>query len=148
MKSETFKAFVISVGGALTAALGVLFIPILLLVTCNVIDYISALIACRMQGKKWDSSVGIKGITKKILMWFLVMVGVIFDQLLVYAIKILGKESPFNFLVACVVALWLICNELISILENIKTSGVKLPPFLEPLIKTTQEQLEDKIKEK
>lgn len=76
-------------------------------------------------------------------MWLLVCVGVVFDELLLYASKTIGFKLPFQFFVACVVAMWLICNEMISILENIKTCGVSLPPFLEPLIKTTQEKVEE-----
>lgn len=34
---------------------------------------------------------------------------------------------PFTFLVACIVAIWIICNEIISILENIKDMGVTIP---------------------
>lgn len=129
---------------ALSSAFKMLVIPVLLLVSCNVIDYATALIACKMQGKKWDSNTGIKGIVKKVLMWLLVCVGVIFDQVLVYASTVIGLQLPFNFLIGCVVTIWLICNELISILENIKTCGVALPPFLEPLIKTTKEKVEKK----
>lgn len=146
--SQHIKAFIISIGSFTSAALGTLYIPVLLLVSANVIDYITALIACKMQGKPWDSNVGIKGICKKVLMWLLVVVGAIFDELLAYASNTVGVKLPFTFLVAAVVAVWLICNELISILENIKECGVKLPPFLEPLIKTTQEQIEDKAENK
>ena len=87
-----------------------------------------------------------KGIFKKVLMWLLVMVGAIFDMLIMYASEIVGIEAPFAFLIESVVAIWLICNELISILENIKDCGVKLPPFLEPIIKATQEKVEEKAK--
>ncbi len=146
MENNHLKIIIISIGSALSGILGALYIPILLLVASNVIDYITALIAVKMQGKKWDSEIGIKGICKKVLMWLLVVVGAIFDELLIYVVKVIGKELPFSFLVAAVVAIWLICNELISILENIKSCGVKLPPFLEPMIKTTQEQLEEKVK--
>ena len=124
----------------------ILIIPALLLVLSNVIDYVTALIAVKMQGKQWDSSVGVKGIFKKVLMWLLVVVGVIFDELIVYASEAVGIKSPFAFLVSSVVAIWLVCNELISILENIKTCGIALPPFLEPLIKATKEDVEDKVK--
>lgn len=123
-------------------------VPAFLLVLCNLIDYITALISVKMQGKKWDSNTGIKGIFKKVLMWLLVCVGIIFDALLQYACEIVDVKPPFTFLVASITAIWLICNELISILENIKTCNVKLPPFLEPLIKTTQEQVEEKAKVK
>lgn len=121
-------------------------IPAILLVLSNVIDYVTALISLKIRGLPWDSSVGIKGIFKKVLMWLLVMVGAIFDMLIMYASEVVGIEAPFAFLIASVVAIWLICNELISILENIKDCGVKLPPFLEPIIKATQEKVEEKAK--
>lgn len=121
-------------------------IPAILLVFSNVIDYVTALISLKIRGLPWDSSVGIKGIFKKVLMWLLVMVGAIFDMLIMYASEVVGIEAPFAFLIASVVAIWLICNELISILENIKDCGVKLPPFLEPIIKATQEKVEEKAK--
>lgn len=47
-------------------------------------------------------------------------------------------------LVACVVAIWLICNEIISILENINDIGVALPPFLQPIVKNLKSQVEQK----
>ena len=37
-------------------------------------------------------------------------------------------------------------NELISILENLKDSGVKIPPFLMPLMKYINRKVEDKAK--
>lgn len=45
---------------------------------------------------------------------------------------------------ACVVAIWLICNEIISILENINDIGVTLPPFLQPIVKNLKSQVEQK----
>lgn len=147
MKMSWKEIIAISGIGALSSAYKMLVIPVLLLVSCNVIDYITALTACKMQGKKWDSNTGIKGIVKKVLMWLLVIVGVMFDELLLYASHAIGISLPFNFFIGCVVACWLICNEMISILENIKTCGVSLPPFLEPLIKTTQEKIEQKTED-
>jgi phage-related holin len=46
--------------------------------------------------------------------------------------------------VACFVALWLICNEIISILENIADIGVDLPPFLLKIVKNLKSQVESK----
>lgn len=57
----------------------------------------------------------------------------------------MGHTFPFTFLVACVVAIWIICNEIISILENIKDMGVAVPGFLEPLARNIKSQVEDKI---
>lgn len=50
-----------------------------------------------------------------------------------------------TFLVACIVAIWIICNEIISILENIKDMGVIIPAFLIPLVTHVKSQVEDKV---
>lgn len=143
---EKVKAAFIAIWGAVLGFLGVLAVPVFLLVGCNLIDYITAFIACKVNGQEFTSLKSLRGIAKKILMWLLVVVGAIVDRLLIYAAEVAQIRPPFKFLVACVVAIWLVCNELISILENIKAAGVKLPPFLEPLIKNIKKQTEDKTK--
>lgn len=141
---EKIKALIVMVWGALMSALGILAIPVLLLVSCNVIDYATGLLAAKYREQNINSYKGIKGITKKVCMWLLVVVGVILDTLLQYAGETVGITIPFTFLIACVVAIWLVCNELISILENISDIGVVLPPFLQPIIKSLKQQVEDK----
>lgn len=126
------------------SALGILAIPVMLLITCNVIDYITGLIASKFRNQEIDSYKGIRGIAKKICMWLLVGVGVIVDQLLSYSADVAGITLPFTFLVACIVAVWLVCNEIISILENINDIGVTLPPFLQPIVKNLKKQVENK----
>lgn len=78
-------------------------------------------------------------------MWLLVVVGAIVDELTKYATQTVGITVPFTFLIACVVAVWLICNELISILENIKDIGVNIPTFLLPLVKNIKSQTESAV---
>lgn len=78
-------------------------------------------------------------------MWLLVVVGAIVDELTKYATQTVGITVPFTFLIACVVAVWLICNELISILENIKDIGVNIPKFLLPLVKNIKSQTESVV---
>ena len=138
------KGTMVMVWSALMSALGILAIPVLLLVSCNVIDYMSGLVASKYRAQSLDSYKGIKGIAKKISMWLLVVVGAIMDKLLIYASETIGIVMPFTYLVACIVAIWLVCNELISILENISDIGVALPPFLQPIIKNLKSQVEDK----
>lgn len=141
---DRIKAIVVAIGSLLMSALGVLAVPVLLLVTCNFIDYITGLIASKFRNQEIDSYKGIRGIAKKICMWLLVGVGVIVDQLLSYSADVAGITLPFTFLVACVVAIWLICNEIISILENINDIGVTLPPFLHPIVSNLKSQVEKK----
>lgn len=141
---DKIKSIIVALWGLIMSALGILAIPVLLLVTCNVIDYITGLIASKYRNQELNSYRGIKGITKKICMWLLVGVGVIIDQLLSYSSSVAGITLPFSFLIACIVAIWLVCNELISILENINDIGVTLPPFLQPIIKNLKNQVENK----
>lgn len=56
-----------------------------------------------------------------------------------------GFPVELTFLVACIVAIWIICNEIISILENIKDMGVTIPTFLIPLVTHVKSQVEDKV---
>lgn len=141
---DKIKVFFITMWSAILSVLGILAIPVLLLVSCNVIDYITGIMAAKYREQNVDSYKGIRGIAKKICMWLLVVVGAIVDQLLKYASATVGITIPFTFLVACVVAVWLICNELISILENISDIGVNLPPFLDGIIKNLKHQVETK----
>jgi len=141
-----FKAVFTTIFSAITSWLGILAIPVLIMVACNVIDYITGLVASRYRDEPINSYKSFRGIAKKICMWLLVIVGALVDQLILYAGNTVGINLPFTFLIACVVAIWIICNELISILENIKDIGVKLPPFLQPLVKNIQKQVEDKAK--
>ena len=130
--------------GMLSSLLGTLYVPVLLMVAANIIDYISGLAAAPYRKEGGISSYkSIRGITKKIAMWLLVVVGAIVDQLISYTTAQFGWRFPVSFLVACLVAVWIICNELISILENIQDIGVALPRWLLPLIKHIKSQTED-----
>ena len=141
---ERAKTIIVAIWSIIMSALGILAIPVMLLITCNIIDYAKGLIASKFRNQEIDSYKGIKGIAKKICMWLLVGVGVIVDQLLSYSADVVGITLQFTFLVACIVAIWLVCNEIISILENINDIGVTLPPFLKPIVSNLKSQVEKK----
>lgn len=148
MRTNQIKALFTAVTSVLSSLLGVLYIPVLLMVACNVIDYITGLMAAPSRADGGISSYkSMRGILKKVTMWLLVVVGAIIDQLLKYASATLGLMLPFTFLIACVVAIWIICNELISILENIIDIGVSIPAFLMPLVKNIKSQTESLVGE-
>lgn len=144
-KLNEVKVLIVAGFGALTSFLGVLAIPVYILVSANIIDYFTALFATEKRGQNISSSIGIKGIVKKVCMWLLIIVGVLLDKLLIY----LGISLPLTFPIACIVALWLCANEIISILENISDIlGDDMPSFLMPLVKNIRSQVEDKINSK
>lgn len=131
--------------GVVSSILGVLFVPVMLLVLCNIIDYITGLLATPGREEKIRSYKSIRGIIKKVAMWLLVIVGAVMDQLIKYSIETVGLSVPFTFLIACVVTIWLICNELISILENISDIGLTLPGFLQNIVYYIKDQSELKM---
>lgn len=145
-QANQVKAVFTMVFAFVSAIFGVLAIPVMLLVGCNVLDYITGLMASKYRAQDINSYKSIRGIFKKVSMWLLVMVGAIIDEMLLYTSTSIGWKSPVTFLIACVVALWLICNEIISILENIQDMGVKIPTFLQPLIKHIRSQVEEQVK--
>lgn len=114
---------------ALFAWLGEIAVPFALLVLLQIIDYATGLFAARYRSESISSYRSIRGIAKKICMWLLIAVGGIMDWLLAYAGGALGL-SPLPAAAATLVCVWLMCSEAISVLENMKDIGVKLPGFL------------------
>ena len=143
-KMNYAKMFVTAAASLLSSILGILYVPVLLMVACNVIDYITGLLAA---GSRQDGGISsyrsMRGIIKKVTMWILVVVGAIVDQLLLYACEVMGYQIHLTFLVACVVAIWIICNELISILENMVDIGIDLPKFLIPLVSNLKNSIDN-----
>lgn len=141
---DKLKALVITIISALMSLLGVLAVPVFLLVGCNLIDYVTGIVAAQYREEEVNSYKGIKGIIKKVCMWLLIVVGAIVDTLLNYATSYIGSGFKLPFIVATVVAVWLIVNEIISILENMVDIGVDMPPFLMPLVKHIKKKVEEK----
>lgn len=138
------KAIFVAIASGFMSLLGILAVPVLIMVGCNVIDYATGLIAAKYRNQELDSYKGFRGIAKKVCMWLLVVVGAIVDWLLQYASSTIGITLPFTFLIACIVAIWIICNELLSILENISDIGTPLPAFLKNVVKYIKKQTEGK----
>ena len=128
----------------LSSWLGVLALPLGLLVVSNVIDYTTGLIAAPRRGEQRSSDRGFMGIAKKVCSWLLVAVGCMVDAILSYVIDNFGWDVPFTFVVATLVCLWLLANEMLSIIENISDIGVNVPPFLRPVIEWVKKKAEDK----
>ena len=97
-KANLLKKIVGAISSVLSSMLGILYIPVLLLVTCNVVDYTTGLIAAKYRDDGTISSYkSFRGIFKKISMWMLVVVGVVVDQLLKYTTDTIGLKFPFQF---------------------------------------------------
>ena len=139
---KTAKAICVAVFGLLSSWLGVLAIPVYVLVGCNVMDYLTGLAAAHRRGQKVSSYIGVLGIAKKVCMWLLIAVGAVVDWLLLYAGDQLGVDIHLPMLVASLTAVWLIMNEVISILENIGDTGIPLPGFLTKIVQGLKSKIE------
>ncbi|MCR5597088.1 MAG: phage holin family protein [Lachnospiraceae bacterium] len=150
-EGKGIQATVVLIFTTLTAWLGHLAIPMYVLVACNVVDYLTGLMAAPHRGEHPNSYKGFNGIAKKVCMWILVGVGAMIDILITYAAEQVSPGFMEPFIVAIVVALWLAFNEMISILENIRDIGVVLPPFMLKLItklkKTTENIVEKEVRD-
>jgi len=105
------------IGGMITAALGGWDKMLQVLVLFVILDYIVGLIAAWHE-KKLDSTVGFKGITRKILLFVPIAVAYALDQMLGH--EILRSLAIFFYL----------ANEGLSILENLSRVGVPFPDGL------------------
>lgn len=129
---------------ALMSWLGILTVPVFLLIGSNLIDYATGLAAAARRREQISSYRSIWGIAKKVCQWLLVIVGAMVDALIKHAVASAGMNINVPFVVATVVAVWLVVNEIISILENMIDIGVAMPPFLLPLVRYIREQTEAK----
>ena len=143
-KMDKVKLTVIAAVSALMGWLGILAVPVFLLLGCNLVDYGTGLVAAARRQEQISSYRSVWGIAKKVCQWLLVLVGAWIDVLLNYAVECAGVEITIPFVVATVVAVWLVVNEIISILENMLDIGVEMPPFLIPLVKYIKKQTEEK----
>lgn len=141
---ENVKKWFIGIGTLLSSWLGILYVPMLVLILCNIIDYGTGLCAAKYRDETIKSYKSIRGIAKKVCMWLLVAVGAMLDWLLNYAAETVGIMIGLNFVVASIVAVWLIANEIISILENVRDIGAPLPPFLMKIASNIKTQAEKK----
>lgn len=138
------KVGIVTFFAVITSWLGTLAIPVYILVACNVIDYITGIKAACVQKEQVSSYKSIQGITKKVFMYLLIVVGVFVDYMLQYMFNSLNIPISLPFVVGCIVACWLVLNEMLSILENLNDIGVPMPPFLMPLVERIRGVVEKK----
>lgn len=141
------KVIATAVLATITSMLGVLSVPVFLLIIFNIIDYITGIAAAKNRGMKISSYVGFHGIVKKVSMYLLIIVAAGIDELIIHVGLNVGLKSPFHFAIACIVSIWLVLNEALSITENMVDIGVPMPPFLIPLIKNLKTKVEEAAEE-
>ncbi len=120
--------------GVASSYLVQLIVPLIVLVIAMLADYGTGM------AKAWNagtlcSRTGIRGILKKVGYLVIVAVAMGADYLLRYGLSQVGVHINIEFLIAAIVIVWLIINELISILENVAAIGAPVPEVLLKLIR-------------
>ena len=128
---------------AFTAYIGALIVPIIVLLVMMLIDYASGMAAAWTEGGL-SSKVGARGILKKVGYMALIAVAMGIDYLICTGVANAGVDIPCGMWLGLMVAVWLIINEMISILENLARIGVPVPGFLTRIIKRLKVSVEDK----
>lgn len=145
MKETTLKVILTAAFTSLTIYFGELVIPLIILFVVIISDYISGMVSAGINGEL-SSRVGFIGIVKKVCYFLAVGVGIIIDWVMKSALLKADIEvSDKVFVIGLLVIIWLIINELISILENLTEIGVPLPSFLTNIIQKLKQAVENKV---
>ena len=135
MNSEKGIQMVISAAlAAFASYLGALAVPIIVLMVMMIIDYLSGMSAAWSEGTL-SSKVGAKGIIKKVGYMALIVVAMGVDYLICSGISAASLDIGYNMWFGLLVAVWLIINEMISILENLDRLDVPIPGFLRAIVR-------------
>lgn len=118
-----YKLIISSIGGVLGVFLGGMDGLVYALLAFSVIDYVTG-IMCAIDKKELSSSVGFKGIARKIIIFSLVGVANILDVYILGHVGVLRAAVIFFYL----------SNEGISILENTSKLGLPVPEKLQNIL--------------
>ena len=105
----------------------------MLLMFVMVVDYSTGMIKARYLGEI-ESRKGMWGVIKKAMYAVVVAVAMVSDWVIINMAERVGINIPLTTFFGLLVAIWLILNECISILENLIKLEVPFPPFLRSLV--------------
>ena len=143
MQNKEFQMFISAALAAFAVYMGALAVPIIVLMIMMIIDYLSGMSVAWSEGTL-SSRVGAKGIVKKVGYMALIVVAMGVDYLIYSGIAAANITVNYNMWFGLLVAVWLIINEMISILENLSKLGVPIPDFLTKIIKRLKNSAERK----
>ena len=142
MQNKELQVFVSAAFAGLLYYLGIVAVPIIMLIGAMIIDYATGMMAA-WTNSELSSKRGVKGIVKKVGYLALVVAAMILDWLIYQGLQQINLDLHYSVFFAVLVTVWLIINELISVLENLSRIGVPIPNFMKKLIdrlKTTVEK--------
>lgn len=143
MRDNVLKGlFTVTIAG-LGAYFRVLLVPITMLLIVMILDYLTGL-AVAWSTCEINSRRGILGILKKLGYMIVVAAGMVVDWLLYQGLTQININIDVSFCFGLIVTIWLIINELISILENSSKLGLPMPSFLKKIVCKLKVNVEEK----
>lgn len=143
MEHKGLQAVLTAAVTAFAVYFNALAVPLIVLLLMMIIDYISGMSAAWREGTL-NSKKGVDGIIKKVGYMALVAVAMGVDYLIFSGFAAVNVSVGFEMLFGILVAVWLIINEMISILENLSRLGVPIPQFLTKVVKRLRISAEGK----
>jgi len=134
------KLLVTTLGAWLAFKLGALYPVFMLLLVVMALDFLTAWMRECITEEKLQSWKCGKGILKKMLYIIGVIAGLVLDFLIGYVFPGIDISPPLSF--GMLVAVWLILNDLVSILENLGQAGVKMPKYVMKVISKLQKYVD------
>lgn len=142
-KENIFQSIITLIVAGVSAYFQIIAIPLIVLTSVMLIDYITGMVAAYTKAEL-SSRKGLRGIFKKIGYFCLVAVGITTDYIICSALSSIGITSEVTMVFGLIVTIWLIINELISILENLTKLEVPIPDFLVKVISRLKNSVENK----
>lgn len=140
-------------GAFLSAKLGILFPVLCMLAGMMIIDYITGMLASKVEVMEhpgdsnygWSSKKGAKGIIKKVAYLCVIAVALVLDYVLVQVSGSLDFEMPLKAMFGLLVTVWYLLNELLSIIENAGRMGANVPEWLRKYIAVLRDKIDSKV---
>lgn len=125
---EIFCGIVASISTALIYLLGGFDIAIQAVIIAVILDYITGVVKAFVT-KELSSTIGFKGIVKKVSILFVIMVAVLID-------RVTGESGAIRTLVIY----YFVANESLSIIENLGKAGVPIPQVIRDSLQALKEK--------
>lgn len=141
MENKGLQAALTAAFAALTVYLNALIVPVLVLLVFMILDYATGMVRA-WRARELSSKVGVDGIVKKVGYMVLIAVAMGVDYLIWSGLTAVNVPVTCQLWFGMLVSIWLIINEMISILENLGKIGVPIPEFLKKIINRLKSSVE------
>ena len=140
----------------IAAKLGILFPVLMTLMALMVIDYITGMMASKVEAVEhpsdpaygWSSKKGAVGIAKKVGYLCMIAVAMVLDYTVLNVATTLGVTIPnIKAFFGLMTAAWYILNEALSITENAGRIGAPVPAWLTKYIAVLKDKIDDKAED-